>query len=267
MSWINDYQPPSTPALHFGASVVLPEAELYGPTPYDINFAYPLHEETLQSDRVKLVPFIPSVHAETYWRHVGDRKREIFRYYPFIFGTLEETLSFFERFIRRDPHVVLFAVIDKTRPDAEHPEWGGSLAGLLTTFDTSVANLVTEIGYVVVFPEFRGTHVAKHMVGVLLRYLLQLPSQSPPGIGFRRVQWQAHPDNAPSLGLARRMGFKVEGRKTWAWALPDELAEMGRAGRAGDPVGGLPGRDSICLSLCWDEWEGGVREQVEAILR
>ena len=38
---------------------ILPDAELYGPDPYDINFAFPLHAETLQSDRLKLVPFVP----------------------------------------------------------------------------------------------------------------------------------------------------------------------------------------------------------------
>ncbi|KAI0700232.1 acyl-CoA N-acyltransferase [Cerioporus squamosus] len=267
MSWVNNYQPPSTPVPQYGAGAVLPEAELYGPSPYDLNFAYPLHEETLQSDRLKLVPFIPSVHAETYWRHVGDRTKEIFRYYPFIFTTLEETLSFFERCIRRDPQVTLFAAIDKTRTDAEHPDWGGSLAGVITLFDASPANLTMEVGYVVVFPEFRGTHVAKHMVGVLLRYLLQLPSQAPPGIGFRRVQWQAHPDNAPSIGLAQRMGFRIEGRKRWTWVLADEVTETGKAGREGDPAGGRSGRDSTVLSVCWDDWEGGTREKVDAILR
>ncbi|RDX44508.1 acyl-CoA N-acyltransferase [Lentinus brumalis] len=264
MSWVNNYQPPTTLTPQF--TQVLPEAELYGPTPYDINFAYPLHEETLQSKRIKLVPFIPSVHAETYWRHVGKSPKEIFRYYPFVMGTLEQTLSFIERVLRRDPNAVLFAVIDKTRPDAEHPDWGGSLAGVIMLFDTSPSNLSTEIGFVVVFPEFRGTHVAKHMVGVLLRYLLQLSSQSPPGLGFRRVQWTTHPDNAASLGLAQRMGFKVEGRKRWTWVLTDELAEMGPVGREGDPAGGRSGRDTAVLGLCWDDWEGGAREKVEAVL-
>ncbi len=263
MLWVNHCLSQPTTAPKFGD--VLPEAERYGPTPYDINFAYPLYEETLQSDRIKLVPFIPSVHAETYWRHVGDRRKEIFHYCPVIF-TLEETLSFFELFLRRNPHNILFAVIDKTRPDAEHPEWGGSLAGILGLFDTSPAKLTTEIGYVVVFPEFRRTHVAKHMVGVLLRYLLQLPSQSPPGLGFRRVQWLAHPDNAASVGLAQRMGFKVEGRKRWMWVLPDNLTDMGPAGREGDPAGGRSGRDWTVLSLCWDDWEGEARERVEDVL-
>ena len=263
MSWVNNYQPPSTPRL----GDVLPEAELYGPKPYDINFAYPLHQETLENSRIKLVPFIPSVHAETYWQHIGSRTKEIFRFYPFIFPTLAQTLSFFERAIRRDPHLVLFAVIDKTRPDTEHPAWDGSLAGVITLFNTSAPNLTTELGYVVVFPEFRGTHVAKDMVGVLLRYVLQLPSQSPPGLGFRRVQWLAHPENAPSVGLAQRMGFRMEGRKSWVWVLPDELAGMGPPGREGDPSCGRSGRDSVCLSLCWDDWEDGAREKVEAILR
>ena len=49
MAYVNNYKPPApTPT-------VLPESELYGPDPYDINFAYPLHLDTLESDSLKLV--------------------------------------------------------------------------------------------------------------------------------------------------------------------------------------------------------------------
>ena len=72
MSYVNNYvqSPPAPP---------LSESELYGPTPYDINFAYPLYEETLRSDGLKLVPFVPRVHAATYWAHVKDDLHTLFR--------------------------------------------------------------------------------------------------------------------------------------------------------------------------------------------
>ncbi|CDO76853.1 hypothetical protein BN946_scf185033.g50 [Trametes cinnabarina] len=258
MAYVNNFSP-----------ILLPElldSELYGPTPYDINFAYPIHTDTLENGRTILVPFIPAIHAEAYWSHVGSRP-EIFRYYPFILPALRDFLAWLELRIRRDPHSILFAVVDKTRPDPIHEDWSGSLAGVIGMFNTSAENLATEAAFVVVFPEFRGTHIAKDMVGLLARYLLQLPSASPPGIGFRRVKWSAHPRNVPSIGLAERMGFKREGTNRWMWVMPDELAQEGMPGRIGDAFSGKTGRDSAVLALCWDDWEHGGKERVDAVLR
>ncbi|KAH9847760.1 acyl-CoA N-acyltransferase [Lenzites betulinus] len=257
MAYVNHYKPVPTPTI--------PAHELYGPEPYDINFLYPLHEKALENVRTKLVPFIPSVHAESYWKQAGSNT-ENFRYYPFLSTTLPEFLAWLEGYVRRDPYNILFAVIDKTRPDPEHPEWGGSFAAVVGMYHTSPANLATEIGYVIVFPDFRGTHVAKDMVGLLLRYQLELPSGSPPGVGFRRVVWCAHPRNAPSIRLAEKMGFKSEGLLNWLWVLPEPLQAEGRPGRQGDTHSGKAGRDSIILSFCWDAWESGGKEHVEAIL-
>ncbi|KAI0773080.1 acyl-CoA N-acyltransferase [Trametes elegans] len=257
MSYVNNYTPAPAPTL--------PESELYGPEPYDINFAYPLHEDTLQNARTKLVPFLPAVHAEEYWKQVKDRP-ETFRYYPFFFPTLPEFLAWFELTVRRDPHSLLFAVIDKTRPDPEHPEWAGRLAGVLGMYHTAPSNLATEVAFVVVFPDFRGTHIAKDMVGLLLRYILALPTASRPGIGFRRVAWAAHPKNTPSIRLAERMGFKREGLFRYMWVLPDVLAKEGNPGRVGDAHSGKMGRDSVLLGLCWDDWENGAEKAIAAIV-
>ncbi|KAI0764859.1 acyl-CoA N-acyltransferase [Fomes fomentarius] len=264
MAFVNNHTPVEVGTF----PKILPESELYGPTPYDINFAYPIHSDTLESDRIKLVPLVPAVHASTFWKHVNGREKELYRYYPQYLSTFSETLSVFELLMRRNPGNMLFAVLDKTRADPEHADWEGSLAGIVAVYNTVPHNLTTEVGFVIVFPEFQKTHVAKSMVGVLLRYLLQLPTASPPGLGFRRVQWQAHPDNVPSIRLAQRMGFKNEGVLRWMWVLPDELAEMGKTGREGDAFGVLKtGRDTAMLSLCWDDWEKGSRELVEATIR
>ena len=255
--FINNYTP--TPARE------LSEAQCYGPTPYDINFAYPLHEETLQTPRLRLVPFVPAVHADTFWEHVKDHL-ELYRYYPYLPRTLNDVLAWNERAIRPNPAHLLFAIIDRTRADAAHPAWGGTLAGIVALCNAAPAQLTTEIGFIMVFPECHHTHVAKEMVGLLLRYALQLPGASPPGIGLRRVQWCAHPGNAPSVGLAERMGFRREGTLRWMWVLPDGLSHMGDPGREGDPADGKSGRHSAVLSVCWDDWEGGVREKIEALL-
>ena len=256
--FVNNFQPaPPQPALT--------AAELYGPKPYDINFAYPLHEETLQTPRLKLVPFVPAIHAETYWTNIKDRP-ELLRFYPVLWHTLSDFLSWLELAQRCNPYQTLFAIIDRTRPDPAHSTWGGSLAGAVAFCSTVPANLVTELGYIVVFPEFHHTHVAKEMVALLLRYCLQMPGDSPPGLGFRRVEWRAHPGNAPSVGLAERMGFRREGTLMWPWVLPEELTHMGDKGREGDPANGGSGRHTAVLAVCWDDWEGKVREIAEAVL-
>ncbi|KAI0371359.1 acyl-CoA N-acyltransferase [Pilatotrama ljubarskyi] len=259
MSYVNKYTPQPGPTVA--------DSELYGPDPYDINFAFPLHQETLQTSRLKLVPFIPSLHAGTYWNHVKDRRDELLRYYTVYFHTPAEFLAWHELTFRRNPLWIYLAIIDKTRPDPAHPDWGGSLAGTVGLINGSAKNLQMEPGYIMVFPEFQHTHVAKEMVAICLNYILQLPSASPPGLGFRRAQWCANPQNAPSIGLAERMGFKREGTLRYTVVLPKELAQYGRQGRAGDAFEKLSSRDTAVLALCCDDWENGAREKVQAFIQ
>ncbi|KAH9940016.1 acyl-CoA N-acyltransferase [Epithele typhae] len=239
--------------------------ELY-PSPYDVNFAYPILEDVLQTPRLKLVPFLPAVHGEAYWEQVKDRL-DLFKYYGSVNHSLESFLTWLELTQRRHPYHCSFAVVDRTRPDPARPALGGSLAGHLALTNAIPGDLVTEIAYVVVFPAFQHTHVAKEMVGLLLRYALQLPGAAPPGCGLRRVEWRAHPDNGPSIGTAKRMGFRWEGEFKYARVLPEELAYVGDRGRPGDPADGRPARRTTILSVCWDDWEeGGVKELVDAVL-
>ncbi|KAJ3486085.1 hypothetical protein NLI96_g4479 [Meripilus lineatus] len=258
MSWVNNYKPPSPPD-------VLPESELFGPTPYDVNFGFPIHQESLETERVKLVPFIPSIHGQHYW-DVTSKNLSVWRFYPFIHPSFEATFTFFERHIRQNPAWAIFAIIDKTKPDPEHPEFeGGSLAGVIGLLDTSTTNLSTEIGHVLVFPEFQKTHVASNAVGVLMKYCLDMPTASPPGLGLRRVSWRAHSKNLASKGLAEKMGFRMEGVIRWHWVLPEALATDGdKQWREGDPFYGKAGRHTNELSVCWDDWENGVRELVQS---
>ncbi|KAG9316816.1 acyl-CoA N-acyltransferase [Chiua virens] len=237
----------------------IPVSELYGPDPYDLNFIFPI-PSALSTNKLRLVPFIPRVHAATYFD--GIRGHEfMFHHMPLVLEQPSGFLRFVEE-CRRDKGALLFAVIDTTRPDADHPEWQGSLAGLFGLLETSKTTLSTEIGPAIVLPAFQRTHVGSHAVGLLLRYTLELP---PSGLGFRRVRWGASPTNTASNNLAKRMGFKHEGVARWKHVLPavEENPRPGKEARAGDAGNGLLGGDGNEWGLCWEDWEEGGRELVE----
>lgn len=259
MSFVNNYTPPAGPNLP-----ILPESEMYGPDPYDVNFAFPLHLGSLESERVRLTPFIPAIHAGAYWEGIEPHLTEIFRYFPITMpATLAEFLSYIEKYYRSNPEFIMFAIIDKTRRDETRPELGGSVAGVIALLRASVAQLMAEIGYVVILPDFQRTHVASNAVGILLEYCLQLPTASPPGLGLRRVHWTVHPDNTASKRLAQRLGFKHEGVLRWTWVLPQSRSSEGNPPREGDSYAPRGGLDTVYMGHCWDDWENGGREMTQ----
>jgi RimJ/RimL family protein N-acetyltransferase len=239
---------------------VILENELYGPEPYDLNFVFPIPPE-LSTNKLRLIPFIPRVHAAAYL--TGTRGHEsMFKYMSVALEYPADLLRFVERH-RRDKNDFMFAAIDTTRPDSNHPEWEGSLAGLFGLLETDKTSLVAEIGPAIVLPAFQRTHVSSHAVGLLLKYILELP---PSGLGFRKVKWAAPPINAASNNLAKRMGFKLEGVLRWKCVLPvvEGYQKVGKEARAGDAGNGLLGRDtSNEWAFCWDDWEEGGRGLVE----
>ncbi|KAH7915617.1 acyl-CoA N-acyltransferase [Hygrophoropsis aurantiaca] len=254
-SYINGYTPPPPPPP--------PPYDIYGPDPYDINVAFPLDLSALETASVKLVPFIPRTHFAAYLAAIPDLNF-FYRYFPFEnqhSADIKLSLGFIDNYVRKNENSIVFAVIDKTRPDPEH-EFGGSLAGTIALLNHSPSNLSVEIGVLCILPAFQRTHVATQAVGTLLRYSLALPSASVSGLGLRRVYWYAHPDNNPSVNLAKRMGLKKEGIMRWAWVLPEGKESVGMAPRGNDLKKGL-GRDTIVLATSWQDWEGGGKELVD----
>lgn len=250
MTVVNNYSP--EPEIQ--------ESELYGPEPYDVNFLLPI-PPVLSTDRLRLVPFIPRIHAATYLD--GTRGHEsMFKYMPIAVEHPTDFLRYVEK-RRQDKSALLFAVIDRTRPDSSHPEWEGSLAGLFGFEGTDKTKCVTEIGPAIVLPAFQRTHVGSCAVGLLLKHMLELP---PSGLGFRKVKWSASPINTPSNKLAERMGFKLEGVLRWKYVMPvveGYHQKLGKEARAGDAGNGLLGRDCNEWAMCWDDWEESGRELVE----
>ena len=249
MAYINSYKVPDVPLL----------PGYYGPDPYDINWAMPLHAATLESERIKLTPFIPALHAREYAEQ-SMAHPELHRFIPVELSSLDHILTMTELYVRRDPNWILFAIIDKAR--------GGAMAGLIGLINTSPENLSTEIGWVIIFPAFQRTYVTTNAIGLLLRYCLDLPIPGAvrPGLGFRRVQWTTHTANERSRATAVRMGFKEEGILRWARVLPEGAEGNATPLRDGDPMSARPGRDSFMLSVCADDWEKGGREHVQRLI-
>lgn len=249
MAFVNNYTPEPE----------ISESGLYGPEPYNLNFVLPI-PQVLSTSKLRLIPFIPRIHAAAYLDGIRGHE-SMFNHMPIAIEHPADFLRFVEK-CRRDINALLFAVLDTTRPDSNHPEWEGSLAGLFGLLETNTTMLVTEIGPAIVLPAFQRTHVGSHAVGLLLKYVLELP---PSGLGFRRVKWAASPINSASNNLVKRMGFKLEGVMRWKYVLPavEGYQKLGKKARTGDARNGLLGRDSNEWAMCWDDWEESGRELVE----
>lgn len=185
-------------------------------------------------------------------------------------GPYDTVEDFVDKFVQgvaySNPAMMLYAVIDKTRP-ASDEDMDGALAGMISYINSSVANLSTEIGFVITLPPFQKTHVTCNAAGLLLQYALDPPERD--GLGLRRVQWQTSSANLASIRSAERMGFRKEGVLRW-----DRVFHGGKAsGKVGNgqpmPRSGKEedlGRDTVLFSLCWDDWEQGGREKLQTIM-
>lgn len=231
--------------------------------PYDVNFCYPVRD--LSNDRIKLTPFIPSVHSASFFNHTNPHP-EVYAHMPLgpFASPADFTVNFFDVVVRPNPTMTFYAVIDKTRPPAEDSE--GALAGILAYMNTSTVNQSTEIGFVITFPPFQRTHVTSNAVGLLLQYALDPPAKG--GLGMRRVQWQTSSANGASMLAAERMGFKKEGVLRWDRVFygGGSKGKQGNGKQVPKGDGEDLGRDTVVYSICWDDWEEGGREKMVGIM-
>lgn len=144
-----------------------------------------------------------------------------------------------------------------------------TLAGMIALLCSSATHLCTEIGYVLMLPEFHRTHVTTNAVGLMLHYCLDLPEKS--GLGLRRTEWTTSANNQKSRNAAIRLGFKYESIARWSRVWPGveskAIASNGIDMRAGDIRPGWTGRDTAIYAMCWDDWENGGREKIDEMMK
>lgn len=232
----------------------------------DLNFCFPVRE--LSNERVKMTPFEASIHSSLFFSATSAHP-ELWAHMPTgPFQTVQDfDTNFLEAVVHRDLGMVLFAIIDKTKPPSA-ADGEGELAGMMSYTGSSSVNLSTEIGYIIILPSYQRTHVNSNAVGLLLQYALEVPSQG--GLGLRRVQWQCSSMNAPSIRAAERLGFKKEGIMKWhrVYRGGKERGKVhnGRELPQGDLEEQDYGRDTVILGYCWDDWEQGGREKIQSIM-
>lgn len=189
----------------------------------------------------------------------------------------------------------LFAIFDLDRATDEalpsaHPPLS-ALAGVLGLLNVSRLNLIGEVGHIVLLPSAQRTHISSHAVALLQHFALDLhvmsqwdtssqtfsaPSSADPSrppLGLRRLQWQAHARNAPSIRAAQRLGFSPEGVQRCQRIVPVRPAPSSKGeddarlepGRKGDGAE-MGSRDSWVGAITWRDWEEGVKDKVDALV-
>jgi len=242
MSFINTYKPPS------GKTIDISFKE-----PFDVNCIIPV-PSVLETGRVQITPLIPAIHANKFYDGYTEDP-SLGQYLPIAWPTFEDFLTSIEVLIRENANAILFVIIDKTKP-SDDPRIPGQIAGVVGLINISVPNLALEIGPFIILPKFQRTFVSANAAGLALRYALDLPSEG--GLGFRRVAWSANPLNEASVTAAEKLGFKREGLMKWTWVLPKQLKGYAVDAARGDG----DGRDSVMLSLTWDDWVSGKRDHL-----
>lgn len=229
-------------------------------------FHFPV-KTPIANAKLKLIPFLPKVHSAAFIAQTQDRP-DLFAHVASGPFTLEQlnadfTISTDSLLSLANPNSFTFAIIDKTRPgSAEDPD--GELAGMASFINTSPVNLSTEIGMIIILPQYQRTHVTTHMVGLLLNYALAAKEDG--GMGLARMHWHCSAANEASVRVAERMGYEKVGVIPYHFRFPKGklLGKVGN-GRALPPGSDQDDlwRDTMVLSLSWEVWERESKDKVK----
>lgn len=158
-----------------------------------------------------------------------------------------------ERFGRRISSTLIYAILAKTESSkGSNTEYEYRMAGTISLLNANPGHASVEIGHFMIFPSYRGTHIASNAIGLLAMFSLA-DSKDGNGLGMRRVQYQADERNESSLRAAKRMGFVLEGVARWQRVAPKGKVGRRRLADSEADVEVLGGFNVAQLSLCWDE--------------
>lgn len=238
--------------------------------PKTSTFPFPTHD--ISNDRIKLTPFNPDHHGPTFIHHASAAP-ELFSHMSINpWNSLSDLRSAF--YDSHDRHILsyanpgsfAYAIIDKTKP-ASPDDAEGELAGTISYINTNTTHLSTELGFVVVLPPYQRSHVAANAVGLMM--LNAFAAKEDGGFGLRRVHYMASTMNPGSVRLAEKMGFERIGVTKWHMRFI-KGAIMGKVGHGrGLPPGSDPEdlwRDTVELSLSWEDWLGGGEEKARLVM-
>ena len=178
----------------------------------------------------------------------------------------EFVLEWIEKVSHQNLGYLTYAIIDKTKPSSPEDD-EGELAGMVSYMDSSTTALTTEIGGIVVLPQYQKTHVATNAVGLLMQHALDRPEDG--GLGLSRLQWHTSTANAVSTRVAERLGFQYEGTLRWHKIFP----QGAKRGKVGNGRALPPGshtddlwRDTVVLSMCWEDWDDAKKAHLQALM-
>uniref|UniRef100_D8QJR9 N-acetyltransferase domain-containing protein n=1 Tax=Schizophyllum commune (strain H4-8 / FGSC 9210) TaxID=578458 RepID=D8QJR9_SCHCM len=226
------------------------------------NFCFPL-PPSLESEKVKLVPFVMEKHAAPFIP-LHQTHARYFEHVPFgPWTSVNEMRAAIEPRILNDPTAVMFAHDAVDTPGetnaVDTPDETNAVAGCIGYLAASPANLSAELAFVLCLPAFQGKHIASEASRLLMHLALDTPEQG--GLGLRRLEWRANSLNVKSIQLAMHLGFRLDAILRWHFVFPEHKAGNGRSIREGDPRPGTKGRDTAVLSLTWDDWENTLLQK------
>ena len=119
----------------------------------------------------------------------------------------------------------------------------GKYAGSTRYYDMQLSSQVLQLGYTWYGKEFRGSGLNKHCKFLLLSYAFET-------LGMERVEFRADNNNVKSIAAMKSIGCTVEGIL-----------------RSNSIKADGTRRDSIVLSILKQEWESGIKENLERRLK
>ncbi|KAF4470040.1 Acyl- N-acyltransferase [Fusarium albosuccineum] len=121
-----------------------------------------------------------------------------------------------------------------------------------------------QIGFLIVLPRYRRSHVASKAIGLALHYALERPANG--GLGMRRVHCKTSTKNITSMRVAERMRFVMVGTTPWhvRYVKGKRRAKI-ENGKELPPDSDPEDlwRDTVNFSLLWDRWEECARKRTQ----